>query len=77
MREGGTFENHWARKASPNSNAGSNCSWEKTTTLSILKRKATQIRGVSEGRYRQGPGKRMDDGGADVGVAENSMESQA
>ena len=24
-REGGTFENHWVRKALPNSNAGSNC----------------------------------------------------
>ena len=24
-REGGTFKNHWVRKASPNSNAGSNC----------------------------------------------------
>jgi hypothetical protein len=23
--KGGTFENHWMRKASPNSDAGSNC----------------------------------------------------
>ena len=49
----------------------------KLPPLLILKRKATQIRGVSEGRYRQGPGKRMDYGGADVGVAENNMGSQA
>jgi len=48
----------------------------KLPPLLILKRKTlTQIRGISEGRYGQGPGKRMDDGGADVGVAENSMES--
>jgi len=37
----------------------------------------TQIRGISKGRYSQGPGKRMNDRGADVGVAENSMGSQA
>ena len=49
----------------------------KLPPLLTLKRKAIQIRGVSEGRYRQGPGKRMDDGGADFGVAENSMGSQA
>jgi len=24
-REAGAFENHWVRKASPNSNGGSNC----------------------------------------------------
>ena len=48
----------------------------KLPPLLILKRKATQIRGVSEGCYRQGPGKRVDDGGADVGVAENIMGSQ-
>ena len=45
----------------------------KLPPLLILKR----IRGVSEGRYSQGPGKRMDDRGADVVVAENSMGSQA
>jgi len=47
----------------------------KLLPLLILKRKEdfTQIRGVSEGRYSQGPRKRMDDGRADVGVAENSM----
>ena len=72
-REGGTFENHWVRKASPNSNAGSNCWWEKTATLADFeKENFTQIRGVSKGRYSQGPGKRMDDG-----VAENSMGLQA
>jgi len=49
----------------------------KLPPLLILKMKTTQIRGVSEGRYSQDPGKRMDDGGADVGVAENSMGSQA
>ena len=49
----------------------------KLPPLLILKMKAfTQIRGVSEGGYSQGPGKRMDDGGADVGVAENGMGSQ-
>jgi len=49
----------------------------KLPPLLILKRKTLpKIRGVSERRYSQGPGKRMDDGGAD-GVAENSMESQA
>ena len=48
----------------------------KLPPLLILKKKTTQIRGVSEGRYSQGPGKRMDDGGADVGVAENSVGSQ-
>jgi hypothetical protein len=32
----------------------------------ILKRNTTQIRGVSEGRYSHGPGKRMDDVGTDV-----------
>jgi hypothetical protein len=47
----------------------------KLPPLLILKGKTTQIRGVSKGLYSQGPGKRMDDGGADVGVAENSMES--
>jgi len=36
-----------------------------------------QIRRISEGRYSQGPGKRMDDREADVGVAESSMGSQA
>jgi len=77
-REGGTVENHWMRKASPNSNPGSNFWWEKTTKLaSFEKEDFTQIRGVSEGRYSQGPGKGMDDGGADVGVAENSLGSQA
>ena len=50
----------------------------KTTTLANCEKEDfTQIRGVSEGHYSQGPGKRMDDGGADVGVAENSMGSQA
>jgi hypothetical protein len=38
----------------------------------ILKRKTTQTRGVSEGRYSQGPGERMD-----VGVTEIIMGSQA
>ena len=72
--EGGTFENHWVRKASPNRNAGSNCWWQKTTTLANFEKEDfTQIRGISEGRYSQGPGKRMDEGGADVGVTENSM----
>ena len=76
-RGGGTVENHGVRNASPNSNADSNCWWEKTTTLTNFeKADFTQIRGVSEERYSQGPGKRMDDGGAD-GVAENSMGSQA
>ena len=65
--EGGTFENHWMRKASPNSNVGSNCWWKKTTTLANFEKEDfTQIRGVSEGHYSQGPGKRMDDGGAEV-----------
>jgi len=49
----------------------------KLPRLLILKKKATQIRGVSEGRYRQGPGKRMVYGRADVRVAENNMGSQA
>jgi len=76
-REGGTLGNHWVRKASPNSNAGSNCWWEETTTLANFEKEDfTHIRGVSKGRYSQGPGKRMDDRGADVGVAENSMGSQ-
>jgi hypothetical protein len=35
----------------------------------------THIRGISKEHYSQGPGKRMDDGGADVRVAENSMDS--
>jgi hypothetical protein len=34
----------------------------------------TQIRVISEGCHSPGPGKRMDDEGTDVGVAENSME---
>jgi hypothetical protein len=34
----------------------------------------TQIRIISEGCHCQGPGKRMDDGAVDVGVAETSME---
>jgi hypothetical protein len=46
----------------------------KLLPMLILKRKTTQIRGVSEGRFSQGPGKRMADGKADVGVAENSMD---
>jgi len=33
----------------------------KLPPLLILKRKTTQIRGVSEGRYSQDPGKRMND----------------
>jgi len=37
----------------------------------------TLIRGISVGHYGQGPGKRMDNGGADVGVAGNSMGLQA
>jgi hypothetical protein len=57
------------RKASPNSDAGSNCWWEKTTTrANFEKEDFTQIRDVSKG-------KSMDDGVTDVGVAENSMES--
>ena len=77
-REGGTSENHCVRKASPNSNAGSNCWLEKTTTLANFEKEDfTQIRGISEEHYSQGPGKRMDYGGADVGVTENSMGSQA
>jgi hypothetical protein len=56
----------------------SNCLWEKTTTLANFEKKDfTQFRGVSEGHYIQGPGKRMDDRGADVGVAENSVRLQA
>ena len=51
---------------------------EKTTTLANFEKEDfTQIRGVSEGSYGLGPGKRMDDGGADVGVAENRVGSQA
>ena len=50
---------------------------KKLPSLLILKRKTTQIRGVSKGRYIQGPGKRMDDRRTDVGVEENSMGSQA
>ena len=50
---------------------------ENYPPLLIWKRKTTQIRVVSEGHYSQGPGKKMDDGGAAVGVAENSMGSQA
>ena len=74
----GTFENHSMRKALPNSDAGSNCWWEKTTTFANFEKEDfTQIRSVFGGRYSQGPGKRMDDGGADVEVAENSMESYA
>ena len=50
----------------------------KTTPLANFEKEDfTQIRGISEGRYSQGPGKRIDDGGDDVGVAENSMGSQA
>jgi len=50
----------------------------KTTTLANFEKEDfTQIRGVSERRYSQGPGKRMDDVGDDVGVGENSMGSQA
>ena len=50
----------------------------KTTTLVNFEKEGfTQIRGFSKVRYCQGPGKRMDDGGADVGVAENSVGSQA
>jgi len=49
----------------------------KLPPLLILKRKTTQIRGISEGCYSQDPRKRMDDRGADVGVAENSMGLQA
>ena len=72
------FLKDWVRKASPNSNSGSNCWWEETTTLANFEKEDfAQIRGISEGRYSQGPGKRMDDGGVDVGVAENSMGSQA
>ena len=49
----------------------------RTTTLANFEKEGfTQIRSFSEGRYRQGPGKRMDYGGADVGVAENNMGSQ-
>jgi len=48
-----------------------------TTLTNFEKEDFTQIRGVSKGRYSQGPGKRMDGRGADVGVAENSMGSQA
>ena len=33
------LKNHWGRKDSSNSNSGSNCRWEKTTTSLILKRK--------------------------------------
>ena len=65
-------------KLHPTVNAGSNYWWEKTTTLANFEKEDfTQIRGISEGRYSQGPGKRMDDGRDDVGVAENSMGSQA
>ena len=61
-REGDTFENHWVHKASPNSNAGSNCWWEKTTTLAKFEKEDfTQIRGVSKGHYSQNPGRRMDE----------------
>ena len=56
---------------------GATADGRKLPPLLILKRKTTQIRGVSEGRYSQGPGKTLDDGGAHVGVAENSMGSQA
>jgi hypothetical protein len=45
-----------------------------TTLANFEKEDFTQIRGVSAGRSSLGPGNRMDDGGADVGVAENSME---
>ena len=77
-REAGTFVNHWVQKASPNSNGGSNCWCEKTTTLANFEKEdLSQIRGVSKGHYSQGPGKRMYDGGAEVGVAQSSMGSQA
>jgi hypothetical protein len=47
----------------------------KLPPLLILIMKTTQIRGVSELCYSQGPGNRMNDRGAVDGVAENSMES--
>jgi len=63
------------RKASPTVILAATADGGKAPPLLILKRKTlfTQIRGISKGRYSHSPGKRMDDGGADVGMAENSM----
>jgi len=49
----------------------------KLPPLVILKRKTLPKSEAFPKDVIQGPGKRMDDGGADVGVAENSMGSQA
>jgi hypothetical protein len=32
------LKNHWVRKASPNSNSGSNSWWKKTTTLGNIEK---------------------------------------